>query len=321
LETLLIEPMETLNISQTQQQLAELIREKVQAMPLLDFYTAYQKLDDLWRADVAGIAADLEMIQTEGKQAIKQVDPFMVLKKDSKTKKEAEVQDGWVGHILPFELVQAVKLPQELANLKAKESRLAEIAAEMQSILENLSEEEKACPAVNDEGDGFINAEIPKALQQELEADGVAIAKKADLTKAIDKHIFAEESLGAKLQAAYKLLAEEKTLKAELKTLSAELHSKTKAAIESLDDAEALDLLRQKWFVPLNAAMCKLPENMLAQFSQKLTALCDKYADTYQHISERKQESAAALAQMMDELTGSEFDLQGIAAWQAILKG
>ena len=321
LETLLIEPMETLNISQTQQQLAELIREKVQAMPLLDFYTAYQKLDDLWRADAAGIAADLEMIQTEGKQAIKQVDPFMVLKKDSKTKKEAEVQDGWVGHILPFELVQAVKLPQELANLKAKETRLAEIAAEMQSILENLSEEEKAWPAVNEEGDGFINAEIPKALQQELEADGVAIAKKADLSKAIDQHIFAEESLGAKLQAAYKLLAEEKTLKAELKTQSAELHSKTKAAIEALDDAEALDLLRQKWFVPLNAAMCRLPENMLAQFSQKLTALCDKYADTYQHISERKQESAAALAQMMDELTGSEFDLQGIAAWQAILKG
>ena len=321
LETLLIEPMETLNISQTQQQLAELIRQKVQAMPLLDFYTAYQKLDDLWRADVAGIAADLEMIQTEGKQAIKQVDPFMVLKKDSKTKKEAEVQDGWVGHILPFELVQAVKLPQELANLKAKETRLAEIAAEMQSILENLSEEEKACPAVNEEGDGFINAEIPKALQQELEADGIVIAKKADLTKAIDKHIFAEESLGAKLQAAYKLLAEEKTLKSELKTQSAELHSKTKAAIESLDDAEALDLLRQKWFVPLNKAMCRLPENMLAQFSQKLTALCDKYADTYQHISQRKQESAAALAQMMDELTGSEFDLQGIAAWQAILKG
>lgn len=321
LETLLIEPMETLNISQTQQQLAELIREKVQAMPLLDFYTAYQKLDDLWRADVAGIAADLEMIQTEGKQAIKQVDPFMVLKKDNKTKKEAEVQDGWVGHILPFELVQAVKLPQELANLKAKETRLAEIAAEMQSILENLSEEEKACPAVNEEGDGFINAEIPKALQQELEADGVAIAKKADLAKAIDKHIFAEESLGAKLQTAYKLIIEEKTLKAELKTQSAELHSKTKAAIESLDDAEALDLLRQKWFVPLNEAMCRLPENMLAQFSQKLSALCDKYADTYQHISERKQESAAALAQMMDELTGSEFDLQGIAAWQAILKG
>lgn len=367
LETLLIEPMETLNISQTQQQLAELIREKVQAMPLLDFYTAYQKLDDLWRADVAGIAADLEMIQTEGKQAIKQVDPFMVLKKDNKTKKEAEVQDGWVGHILPFELVQAVKLPQELANLKAKETRLEEIAAELQSILDDLSEEEKSGPYVNDDNDAFIAKEIAAyfkviyasvtteetiALENYLELLSNK-AKKAEKLAFIESNSavnwtniqaskdgtygktnvssylkslrhgyeFPEESLESKLLKAQELLAEEKDIKADIKADSAELHSKTKAAIEALNDAEALDLLRQKWFVPLNAAMFRLPENMLAQFSQRLTALCDKYADTYQHISERKQESAAALAQMMDELTGSEFDLQGIAAWQAILKG
>ena len=367
LETLLIEPMETLNISQTQQQLAELIREKVQAMPLLDFYTAYQKLDDLWRADVAGIAADLEMIQTEGKQAIKQVDPFMVLKKDSKTKKEAEVQDGWVGHILPFELVQAVKLPQELANLKAKETRLEEIATELQSILDDLSEEEKSGPYVNDENDAFIAKEIAAyfkviyasvtteetiALENYLELLSNK-AKKAEKLAFIESNSavnwtniqvskdgtygktnvsnylkslrhgyeFPEESLESKLLKAQELLAEEKDIKADIKADSAELHSKTKAAIEALDDAEALALLRQKWFVPLNAAMRRLPENMLAQLSQKLTALCDKYADTYQHISQRKQESATALAQMMDELTGSEFDLQGIAAWQAILKG
>lgn len=320
LEQMLIEPVETLNIAQTQQQIAELIREKTQAMPLLDFYTAYQKLDDLWRVDVAGIAADLEMIQTEGKQAIKQVDPFMVIKKDSKTKKEAEVQEGWVGHILPFELVQKVKLPKELESLKIKENRLAEITAEMQSILENLSEEEKASSAVNDEGDSFVNAEIPKALQQVLEADGIVIAKKADLTKAITTHTFEEESLGAKLQQAYNLLAEEKTLKSQIKTDAAKLHSDTKDVIESLDDAEALDLLRQKWFVPLNSAMLELPNTMLAQFSQKLTALCDKYADNYHHISERKQESTTILAEMMNDLVGEEFDLQGIQAWQAILK-
>ena len=367
LETLLIEPMETLNISQTQQQLAELIREKVQAMPLLDFYTAYQKLDDLWRADVAGIAADLEMIQTEGKQAIKQVDPFMVLKKDNKTKKEAEVQDGWVGHILPFELVQAVKLPQELANLKARETRLEEIAAELQSILDDLSEEEKSGPYVNDDNDAFIAKEIAAyfkviyasvtteetiALENYLELLSNK-AKKAEKLAFIESNSavnwtniqaskdgtygktnvsnylkslrhgyeFPEESLESKLLKAQELLAEEKDIKADIKADSAELHSKTKAAIEALEDAEAIDLLRQKWFVPLNAAMYRLPENMLAQFSQKLTALCDKYADTYQHISQRKQESASALAKMMDELTGSEFDLQGIAAWQAILKG
>lgn len=320
LEKMLIEPMETLNIAQTKGQLAELIRQKVAAMPLLDFYTAYQKLDDLWRAESAGIAADLEMIQTEGKQAIKQVDPYMVIKKDSKTKKEAEVQDGWVGHVLPFELVQAVKLPEQLASLKTKENRLTEITAEIQSLLENLSEEEKASSAVNDDGDSFVNAELPKALQQELEACGVIIAKKADLAKAIEAHVFAEDSLGAKLQAAYRLLAKEKTLKTQIKTDSAQLHSDTKATIENLSDSEALDLLRQKWLAPLNEAMIRLPETMLAQFSRQLTALCEKYAQTYQQISQEKAESANALAEMMNELTGNEFDLQGIAAWQAILK-
>ncbi|MGP1449537.1 MAG: type I restriction-modification system subunit M [Wolinella sp.] len=367
LETLLIEPMETLNIAQTKQQLAELIRQKVKAMPLLDFYVAYQKLDDLWRADAAGIASDLEMIQTEGKQAIKQVDPFMVLKKDSKTKREVEVQDGWVGHILPFELVQAVKLPQELANLKAKETHLVEIAAKMQSILENMSEEEKSGPYVNDDNDAFIAKEITAyfkivyasvateettALESYLELlankvkkyqklafikannavnwanmeaskDGTYAKAKVNayLKSLRSDYIFEEESLESKLLKAQELLDKEKEVKIAIKTESAELHAQTKAVIEALDDAEAIDLLRQKWFVPLNAAMCRLPENMLAQFSQKLTALCDKYADTYQHISERKQESAAALAQMMSDLTGNEFDLQGIAAWQAILQG
>ena len=44
LETLLIEPMETLNISQTQQQLAELsYGKKYRQCPLLDFYTAISK--------------------------------------------------------------------------------------------------------------------------------------------------------------------------------------------------------------------------------------------------------------------------------------
>jgi len=306
------------------------------------------------------------MIQTEGKQAIKQVDPFMVLKKDSKTKKEAEVQDGWVGHILPFELVQAVKLPQELANLKAKESRLAEIAAELQSILDDLSEEEKSGPYVNDDNDAFVAKEIATyfkviyasvtteetiALEDYLEllsnktkkAEQLAFIQansvvnwaniqaskngtygKTNVSNYLKSlrhaYEFPEESLESKLLKAQELLAEEKDIKADIKADSAELRSKTKAAIEALDDAEAIDLLRRKWFVPLNAAMYRLPENMLAQFSQKLTALCDKYADTYQHISQRKQESAAALAQMMNELTGSEFDLQGIAAWQTILK-
>ncbi|MGX2949904.1 type I restriction-modification system subunit M [Ursidibacter sp. B-7004-1] len=366
LEKMLIEPMTTLNIAQTKIQLAELIRQKVQSIPLLDFYTAYQKLDDLWRAEVSGISADLEMIQTEGKQAIKQVDPFMVLKKDSKTKKEAETQDGWAGHILPFELVQKAKLPEQLAELTYKENRLAEISAQMQSILENLSEEEKSGAYVNDDSSAFVAKEITAYLKMiyasvsteetlalesylellenrakqseklafiqanttvnwaniEASKDGTYAKTKVNAyLKALRGNCeFEEGSLESQLLTVQALLDEEKTLKAQIKTDSAKLHSDTKTAIENLSDDEAMDLLRQKWLTPLNQAMHRLPEALLAKFSQKLTALCDKYADTYQDISVRKQHSADQLAQMMNELTGDEFDLQGIKAWQAVLK-
>lgn len=367
LEKMLIEPMERLNIAQTKIQLAELIRQKVQTMPLLDFYTAYQKLDNVWRAETAGIAADLEMIQTEGKKAIKQVDPFMVIKKDNKTKKESEVQDGWVGHILPFELVQEVKLPEQLANLKTKENRLNEITAEIQDLLDSLSEEEKSGSYVNDQNDAFVAKEIAnyfkmlyagvtteetKTLENYLELienkankheklafvhannivnwqnmeaskDGTyAKAKINAYLKSLRSSIeFAEDSLESKLLEVQSLLDEEKEVKAQIKADSAKLHSDTKATIESLTDDEALDLLREKWLVPLNTAMISLPETTLSQFSQKLTALCQKYAQTYQQISQEKVESETALAQMMNELVGNEFDLQGIAAWQAILTG
>lgn len=46
-------------------------------LPLVDEYEAYQILDDNWKT----ISTDLEMIQTEGKEAIVKVDPNMVTKR------------------------------------------------------------------------------------------------------------------------------------------------------------------------------------------------------------------------------------------------
>ncbi|GAB7195795.1 hypothetical protein [Dickeya oryzae] len=53
------------------------------------------------------------------------------------------MQDGWKGHILPFELVQKTHLSSDLQALAAQETRLAEIASALEEILESLSEEEK----------------------------------------------------------------------------------------------------------------------------------------------------------------------------------
>ena len=67
--------------------------------------------------------------------------------------------------MLPFELVQSVKMHEEVAALRAKETRLSEIAGEYESHLDELSEEDKEQNFVNDAKDAFVAAEVKKGHQ------------------------------------------------------------------------------------------------------------------------------------------------------------
>jgi hypothetical protein len=117
----LIGKMSELNISKTEATLSTEIFGRLSSIPLVDRYIAYQLLDDEWTK----IAVDLEIIQTEGFEATKKVNPNMIVKK--KDGKEQEVQEGWVGQIIPFDLIQTTILKEDKAVLEDKESRLTEI--------------------------------------------------------------------------------------------------------------------------------------------------------------------------------------------------
>lgn len=126
---------------------------------MIDRYNAYQHLDEAWQT----IAIDLEIMQTEGLEAIRQVDPNMVVKK--KNGKDQETQEGWIGHVLPFSLVQEMLLSDSLAALQQKEDRLNDIASEQETLLDELSEEDKEANFVNEAKDAFVAAEVKKALK------------------------------------------------------------------------------------------------------------------------------------------------------------
>ena len=118
----LLQGMTDINISREESSLSAEIFRRLTGTPLVDAYEAYQILDSDW----ARISVDLEMIQTEGFAATRQVDPNMVIKK--KDGKDQEVQDGWVGHVIPFDLVQQTMLSESVAAIRAIEDRLSEIA-------------------------------------------------------------------------------------------------------------------------------------------------------------------------------------------------
>lgn len=289
LKSALIDGMTQLNAAGEEERLSREIFARLAGIPLVDRYAAYQLLDDDWKK----IAIDLEVIQTEGFAATKQVDPNMVLKKD------AEVQDGWVGHVLPFELVQSVKMHEEVAALRAKETRLSEIAGEYESHLDELSEEDKEQNFVNDAKDAFVAAEVKKAIKaREVEPATMSILKDVDA-----------------------LFAEEKTLKKQVKDDSAALRQRTKSVIEHLTDEEVRDLLHRKWILPLMENLNSLPDAVLDDFVKQLDAVCKKYETTFEDVESQIADTEHELLGLLDDLQGNEFDMKGIAELKKLLGG
>ena len=273
--------------------ISEDIFQRLKNVPLVDKYEAYQLLDDDWKQ----IAIDLEIIQSEGFDAVKQVDPNYIIKK--KNNVDEEVQDGWKGHILPFALVQSELLGVQLDALKNKENRLAEITGEYDALLEELSEEDKEQDFVNEAKDAFVPAEVKKAIKAKV----------------------VEDSVLEVLKKVQRLVDEEKNLKKAVKEEREALHLLTKKTIESLDDGQAQKLLRIKWIDQLVVSINGLPDTVIKNFVAKLEALCSKYAVTFADIEKEIADTEGSLSTMLDELEGSEFDMKAIAELKALLGG
>lgn len=302
LKSELIDNLETINISNAEAALSVDIFNRLKDIALISKYEAYQLLDDDWTK----IAIDLEIIQTEGISALKKVDPNMIMKK--KDGKEQEVQEGWVGHVIPFELVQSTLLCTELEKLHNKEIQLAEIAPQYEEIIDSLSDEEKESDVLNDTNDAFVPKEVVKKVKE------INIEKKKGIR-------FIEDSLEAKVLKLNILMEEEKQLKKEIKVNSDKLHILTKKTIENLSDQQALELLEKKWISPLVDSLYKLPETTVNQLTAKLQAIADKYSVTYTQVEDEIHESERVLSSMIDELCGDEFDMKGLSEFQSLLKG
>jgi type I restriction enzyme M protein len=301
LKSELLDNMLSLTISKQEAKLSDDIFARLKDTPLIDKYEAYQLLDDQWLK----IAVDLEIIQTEGKEVLTKVDPYMVLKKVKG--KEAEVQDGWKGRIMPFTLVQETYLQEELQAIQAKENRLAEITSAYETTLESLSEEDKENDTINENKDAFVNAVVIKEAKK--------FKAEVKKTAAINK-----ESYEAQIIKVSELITEEKKVKKQLAEEKAALHLLTKETIENLSQEQITELLERKWITPLEQNLHSLPQTLIAGLTNHLETLSEKYAETYTDIVEGIQETENELGDLMDELIASQSDMAGLNAFKELLK-
>lgn len=263
--------------------------------PLVDPYDAYQELDDAWKI----IEPDLETIQSEGFAAVNKVDPNMVVKK--KNGKDVEVQDGWAGRVLSFDLVQRELLSDDLRDIDADEERMQSIQTELDEMLSSFDEEEKSSTAINEDGDAFVAAELKRTV------------------KVIGKH--PSNEFEERLVHAQQLLDESKKLKSAVKTKRTALEEKTRSTVESLDEQTARAMLEAKWITPLMKKIKALPEAIIAGFISRVSTLNTKYETTYADVCNQISESERELASMIGQLTGNEADMTGLAELQSLLGG
>lgn len=287
----LISKMNSLSISRTEEKLAQNIFSRLQDIPLVDKYEAYQFLDDDWNE----IAIDLEIIQTEGFESTKTVNPNLVVKKKGKI--DQEVQDGWKGNIIPFELIQSTLLAEDIQKLSEKENRLSDITSNYEEIFDTLTEEEKGSDFVNE--DSFVYAAVKKALKSEI----------------------LETETTEKLEEVMKLNNEEKCLKSAIKRESALIEEKSKETIENLTDEQVMELLRDKWVEPIIEKLLQLPDSIVSEFSSKLDSIVKKYGTTLSDIETQIEETEKSLSLMIDDLVGNEFDIRGLNEFKKLLGG
>lgn len=303
LHALLVDGAATVPITTTEDQLKADLFDRLDPIPLVDAYEGYQVLHDSW----VKTAGDLEIIQTEGLDALRVNDPVTEMK-TRKGKKE-EVQVGWEGRIAPYELVQALYLPQ----LKDQVTQLGRdedtAVSELTQLIEGLSEDDKTdlAEVLNDKQDAFKKTELNNAIK--------------DLPKQAKGETWPEGSIEATMLSAKALIAQRDKLKKDLKAAQEQLEKDTYVTIEALTDAQVDEVLTAKWITALMDDLREIPGHVLAGLSARVQALHDKYAVALTDLDVQIRETERELAGLLSGLTGNAADMQAVAALQELLGG
>lgn len=116
-----------------------------------------------------------------------------------------------------------------------------------------------------------------------------------------------------------KLNDDAKAIRKEIAKLTKELEEKTIKKIEGLTDSEINALLEEKWILPLCTSLNEMPGKVIDDFISSLTKMTEKYSETLSSIGNEIKQTQKELFELMDELTGNEFDMKGLENLKGIL--
>jgi len=250
----------------------------------IDIYAGYQIIAEIWKN---ALNHDIERIAITGFYETCRVREKNMVKKG---KEKEKVQDGWVGVIVPNELITKRLYAAELASIESLKNRISEIDSTLAELVEAAKVEDSdeynalyESLKKNDEGDAGDSFEN-KTIKTEL--------------KTTDK-----SSNEYKLLKSVEALIEEKAAKNKsAKAEEIELKNAVYERILVLTNDEIDALVFEKWFGSTVENMVNLVEAPLKRELKTLEMLNNRYSDTLADIESQANELERELESLLSEL-------------------
>ncbi|HBM3531643.1 TPA: type I restriction-modification system subunit M [Listeria innocua] len=262
------------------------IKELLSSFDGIDVYDGYQIIAEVWKKC---LTHDAELIAGGGFYTIGRTrEPNMVTKGSGNKKREE--QDGWVGAIVPNELIAKRLYSEGLQIIEDKKARLTAVEAELSELVEAAKTE-----------DSEENIALFESLKKNAEGEPQD-SFESKTVKAELKRVTKESSSYELLKKADGLIAEKSSLGKEIKAKENELKEAVYERILVLTDEEIDELVFEKWFGTLVDDLVKLIELPLKKELDIIKQLHERYAETLDDIDEESKKLENELEKLMSEL-------------------
>ncbi len=349
------------NVHAIKAQIATRIFELCKKFDIVDKYLVYKAFDENWeqisidleaiRLQGLGIAREVEIIEVydkkEGDAVPKgeegKVIPFALIQK----------------HLFPDEFIQMETLSEELAGIIAEyDSFWEEMDEELKDELKKKSDkdddqaEAKLDTAIlkkkyqevldtlsNDVIKLYVSylalkpkekltfqqehPELVWPVETEKGSNGVykPAAIKVIIEQIKNQIEIAEDEDDYKIRHLYLLGQQISALKKQIKELKIDLDIKAREAIECLSDDEIKMLLKEKWLTPAMQSINGIPTTIKDNLNRSIQGIITKYQNSINTLDIEIADTEKALASMLKDLCGDDFDMAAIRQFEMILGG
>lgn len=262
------------------------IRELLTPYKFIDVYDGYQIVAEIWKN---ALTRDTEIISKEGfYKAGRTREPNMITKGSGNKKREE--QDGYVGRIIPNDLIAHELYGEELKAIEDKKESVQDIEGQLSELVENAKVEDtpennalfdSLKKNENDEPGDTFDSKLLKAELKKAEKD----SEKYKLLKKVEI-----------------LMSERLSLTKSIKNEEKELKDKVQERILVLTDDEVDKLIFKKWFGSTVSQITGLVKIPLKADLDTLKMLQERYADTLADIDNEIESLMSEFETLRNEL-------------------